>query len=204
MKYYELATLFLPMGTAPKAIEGVPAFANEGAGRFLGMWMVDTGRLNRMFVLRGFDDLAQMMAERKRTHESTSPFGCGDVLGDLSLDSFEAFPFIAPVQPGEYGGVYEFRTYPFKLAGGFPETVVKWEQALPEREKFSKCLLAARALDGRPRFLNIWPYADIAARSKARADSVAAGIWPPAGGPAWLKSEMESEIGIPAAGSPLR
>lgn len=203
MTYYELATLFLPMGTAPRAIDAVPAFAAEGQGRLLGMWSVDIGRLNRMFVLRGFDDLATLAAERRRTHESPSPFGCGDVLGDLSLDSYEAFPFLPPVAPGAHGGVYEFRTYPFRIGGGYPETAAKWEQALPARAGVSPCLLAMRALDGRPRFVNIWPYADLVARGKARADAVAAGIWPPKGGPDWLKSEMESEIGVPVKGSPL-
>lgn len=203
MKYYELATLFLPMGSAPRALEGVPAFAAEGRGRLLGMWMVDIGRLNRMLVLRGFDDAESLLAERRRTHESTSPFGCGDVLADLSLDSFEPFPFMKPVRPGRYGGVYEFRTYPFRIGGGYPQTVAKWQEALPARGEFSDCLIAMRALDGTPRFVNIWPYADIAARGKARADAVAAGVWPPKGGPDWLKSEMESLIAIPAAGSPL-
>ncbi len=203
MTYYELATLFLPMGTAPRAVAGVPAFAAEGRGELLGMWMADIGRLNRMFVLRGFEDAESLLAERKRTHESASPFGCGDVLADLSLESYEPFPFMKPVRPGSYGGVYEFRTYPFRIGGGYPETAAKWEEALPAREKFSQCLIAMRALDGTPRFLNIWPYADIAARGKARAESVAAGVWPPKGGPDWLKSDMESVVAVPAAGSPL-
>lgn len=204
MKFYELATLFLPMGTMPRAIEAVPAFATEGQGRLLGMWSTDIGRLNRLLVLRGFDDEASLLAERRRTHESTSPFGCGDDLGELILESYAPFPFMQPVQPGEYGGVYEFRTYPFKLAGGYARTVENWENALPAREKLSKCLIAMRALDGVPRFLNIWPYADIATRSAIRAGAVAAGVWPPRGGPDWLKSEMVSEIAIPVKGSPLR
>lgn len=203
MIYYEMATLFLPMGTAPHATEGVPAFAAEGQGKLLGMWNVDTGGLNRMFVLRGFDDLNSLMAERMRTQQSTSPFGCGDVLGDLSLDSYQPFSFMPPVTPGAFGGVYEFRTYPFRLNKPYTETEAKWKDALPAREEHSSCLIAMRALDGRPRFLNIWPYADIAARTKARGDAVAAGVWPPKDGPAGLKSEMLSEIGVPVKGSPL-
>lgn len=203
MKFYELATLFLPMGSMPRAIESVPAFAAEGQGALLGIWSTDIGQLNRLLVLRGFDDAESLLAERKRTHESTSPFGCGDALGDLWLESYEPFPFLPPVRPGAYGGVYEFRTYPFKIDGGCSRTVSNWENALPAREELSKCLIAMRALDGRPRFLNIWPYADIAARSRIRADAVAAGVWPPRGGPDWLKSEMVSEIAVPAKGSPL-
>jgi len=203
MKFYELATLFLPMGTMPRAIESVPGFAAEGAGELLGMFSTDIGDLNRLLVLRGFEDADALLAERKRTHESTSPFGCGDDLGDLSLESYEPFPFMKPIVPGAYGGVYEFRTYPFKISGGYARTVQNWENALPERGKFSDCLIAMRALDGVPRFLNIWPYEDIAARSRIRADSVAAGVWPPKGGPDWLKSEMRSQIAIPVKGSPL-
>lgn len=203
MNYYELATLFLPMGSMPRAIDSVPAFAAEGQGRLLGMWSVDIGRLNRLLVLRGFEDMASLSAERLRTHASTSPFGCGDGLGGLSLDSFAPFPFMKPVAPGAYGSVYEFRTYPFRIAGGYARTVANWEGALPAREAFSTCLIAMRALDGAPRFLNIWPYPDIAARSATRAAAVQAGVWPPKGGPDWLKSEMVSEIAIPVKGSPL-
>lgn len=203
MKFYELATLFLPMGRMPGAIEGVPAFAAEGQGHLLGIWSTDIGQLNRLLVLRGFDDAKSLLAERRRTHESADPFGCGSSLGDLSLDSYAPFPFMPPIRPGAYGGVYEFRTYPFRLAGGYARTLSNWESALPARNRISPCLIAMRALDGAPRFLNIWPYADIAARSTARADAVTAGVWPPKGGPDWLKSEMTSEIGIPVKGSPL-
>lgn len=203
MTFYELATLFLPMGTMPAAIEAVPTFASEGRGRLLGMWSTDIGQLNRLLVLRGFEDEASLLAERQRVHESSNPFGCGTALSDLKLDSFAPFPFMKPVEPGAYGGIYEFRTYPFRIDGGYARTVSNWEAALPAREERSTCLIAMRALDGRPRFLNIWPYADIAARSRIRAESVAAGVWPPKGGPDWLKSDMTSEIAIPVKGSPL-
>lgn len=203
MKFYELATLFLPMGRMPGAIEAVPGFVAEGQGRLLGMWSTDIGRLNRLLVLRGFEDEASLLAERRRIHESSSPFGCGEFLGDLTLESYAPFPFMKPVEPGAYGGVYEFRTYPFRIDGGYARTVANWETALPAREEMSKCLIAMRALDGRPRFLNIWPYADLAERSSLRSGAVAAGIWPPKGGPDWLKSDMVSDIVVPVKGSPL-
>ncbi|WP_341648411.1 NIPSNAP family protein [Thauera humireducens] len=60
------------------------------------------------------------------------------------------------------------------------------------------------ALDGQgPRFMNIWPYASTDARAKARADSVAQGVWPPKGGPAHLTT-LHSAIFLPAPNSPLR
>jgi hypothetical protein len=38
-------------------------------------------------------------------------------------------------------------------------------------------------LVGEPRVTQIWLYASLAERSKARSHSVADGIWPPEGGP---------------------
>ena len=60
------------------------------------------------------------------------------------------------------------------------------------------------ALDGVPRFANIWAYPSLDARSKARADAVAQGIWPPKGGHASLTTEMSSTIALPTAVSPLK
>jgi hypothetical protein len=201
MQFYELATLTLPFGTASKAGAAVADFAREGAGRFLGAWTTDIGKLNRMIVLRGFADAGALMAERQRVLESASPFGCGAFLTEMALESYVPFPFMKPVEPGNYGAVYEIRTYRFRT-GGLPHTVRAWEAALPGREAHSRCLIAMHALDGVPRFTQLWPYADLAARAKARRDSVAAGVWPPKGGPDWLTTEMESVIGLPVAGSP--
>lgn len=204
MKFYELATLSIRMGTLPTVIEGAAAFSADGAGKLMGIWNVDVGAVNRVLVLRGFEDANALVDERRRTQENADPFGCAAALERLSFESFESFPFMAPVAPGEYGSLYEFRVYPFKLAGGYPETVAKWQVALPEREKFSKCLFAMRALDGEPRFLNIWPYADFDARAKARRESVASGNWPPKGGPDWLRPDMQATLAIPTVNSPLR
>jgi len=59
------------------------------------------------------------------------------------------------------------------------------------------------ALEGAPRFTHIWPFASLDARAKARADSVAAGAWPPKNGPAWLTGDMRSTVALPAPFSPL-
>jgi hypothetical protein len=65
-------------------------------------------------------------------------------------------------------------------------------------------LLAMVALDGEPRFTNIWAYPNLNARSQLRADAVAQGIWPPKGGPAHLSTRMVSTIALPTAVSPMK
>jgi len=205
--YYELATMTLPFGTAAQAAAHVQTFAAQGQGELLGCWFTDIGVLNQMIVLRGFDDLATLQAERQRTQQNASPFGCGDIFQSLEQHSYQGFPWMKPVRPsaesGINGPVYEIRTYGIK-PGGVQPTIDLWEQAVPAREKLSPCVVAMVALDGPLRFTNIWAYPSLDARSKARADSVAQGIWPPKGGPAHLTTNMVSTIAMPTAVSPLK
>lgn len=207
--YYELATLTLPMGTAGRAATQVRDFSSgpQARGELLGCWFSDIGVLNQMLVLRGFADLATLQAERTRTQNAASPFGCGDFYQRMELASYAGFAWMKPVRPsaesGIAGPIYEIRTYGIQ-PGGTQPTIDLWQQYLPPREKLSPCVVAMVALDGAPRFTNIWAYPSLDARSKARAEAVAQGIWPPKGGPAYLTTEMVSTIALPTAVSPLK
>lgn len=74
---------------------------------------------------------------------------------------------------------------------------------MPARGKLSPLTLVMAALDGEPRFTHIWPYQSLKHRTKARAESVVAGVWLPKGGPDWLTGEMRSTIVVPTSISPL-
>lgn len=207
--FYELATLTLPFGTAGTAAQNVQAFctAPEAQGELLACWFTDIGQLNQMIVLRGFADIATLQTERERTQKSASPFGCGEIFQTLEQHSYQGFPWMQPVRPSDESGlagpVYEIRTYGIK-PGGVQATIDLWEQYVPPRAQLSPCVVAMVALDGPLRFTNIWAYPTLDARSKARADAVAQGIWPPKGGPAHLTTNMFSTIALPTAVSPLK
>jgi len=207
--FYELATLTLPFGSAAQAANQVQAYCNapQAGGELLGCWSSDIGVLNQMIVLRGFADLPALQAERERTQLSASPFGCGDIFQRLEQHSYRGFPWMKPVRPsaetGLVGPVYEIRTYGIK-PGGLQPTIDLWQQAVPLRDQISPCLVAMVALDGPLRFTNIWPYPSLDARSQARSQAVAQGIWPPKGGPAYLSTDMVSTIALPTAVSPLK
>ncbi len=207
--FYELATLTLPFGTAGTAAHNVQTFctAPEATGELLACWFTDIGPLNQMIVLRGFASITDLQAERDRTQKSTSPFGCGEIFQKLEQHSYEGFPWMTPVRPSAESGItgpfYEIRTYGIK-PGGVQPTIDLWEQYVPARERISPCVVAMVALDGALRFTNIWAYPTLDARSKARADAVAQGIWPPKGGPAHLTLDMVSTIALPTAVSPLK
>ncbi len=207
--YYELATLTLPFGTAAQAAQQVHAFstAPSAGGELLGCWSSDIGVLNQMLVLRGFDSLDALRAERERTQHSASPFGCGELFQRLEQHSYQGFGWMKPVRPsaesGIRGPVYEIRTYGIR-SGGLQPTIDLWQQAVPAREKLSPCVVAMAALDGPLRVTNIWAYDSLNARSQIRAEAVAQGIWPPKGGPAHLSTDMVSTIALPTAVSPLQ
>ena len=203
MQYYELATLDTVIFGAGKASPGIEAWVTAGQGRLLGAWGTDIGTLNRVFLLRGFDSLTTMYEERERALRSDNPFGCTEHLTALTMESYRAFDFLPAVEPGNFGPVYEFRTYKTKINGITP-TMGKWAEAVPPREEYSKLTVAMYGLDGEPRVTQIWPYASLAARSEARGKSVADGKWPPKGGPDWLSPDMTSQIAMPLPFSPLK
>ncbi|QEL23509.1 NIPSNAP family protein [Bosea sp. F3-2] len=201
---YEIATLTVRLGKAASAIAAIDAALKESGakGRLLGCWTSEIGRLNQIFVLRGFADDVELRQERERMLASGNPFGCGEDVEALDFDSYAPFPFLPPVTPGKFGSVYEIRTYMLKH-GGVPPTIAAWEAAVPARVALSPLVIAMYALDGPARFTHIWPFASLDHRAAVRADSVAKGIWPPKGGPQWLTGEMYSTIALPTAISPL-
>lgn len=203
MSYYEIATLKTQIFGAGKAAPGLQGWLEQGKGTLLGAFGPDIGALNEVLVLRSFDSLEEMMEERERAILSDNPMGCLEHLVDLRFDSFKAFDFCPQVTPGAHGPVYEFRTYKAKL-NGVSVTQDKWRAAIPERETYSKLSVAMWGLDGTPRVTQIWPYESLAARSQARAQSVADGKWPAKGGPDWLTPEMTSTIAMPLPFSPMQ
>jgi hypothetical protein len=201
---YEIATLTVRLGKAGAVVAAIDAAlkAPEAKGRLLGCWTSEIGTLNQVILLRSFTDEAELLSERQRLLASGNPFGAGEDIAKLAFDSYAPFPFLPPVQPGKFGGVYEIRTYMLRH-GGVPATVAAWEAAIPARVELSPLVIAMYALDGPPRFTHIWPFASLDQRAAVRADSVAKGIWPPKGGPEWLTGEMYSTIALPTAISPL-
>jgi len=203
MSFYEIATLKTVIFGAGKASPGLQDWLADGQGTLLGAFGPDIGPINEILLFRRFDTLDVMMAERERAMLSDNPMGCVEHLVDLRFDSFKQFDFLPDIEPGDYGPVYEFRTYKAKL-NGVGVTQDKWRGAMPERSKYSMLAFAGWGLDGEPRVTQIWPYASHEARVKARGQSVADGKWPAKGGPDWLTPWMTSTIAMPLPFSPMK
>lgn len=204
MIFYEVATLDTVIFGGGKAAPGIQSWlaAPDARGRLLGAFATDIGALNKVILLRAFDSMADMMAERERTLRADNPFNCAELLTGLSMESYKPLAFLPPVEPGQYGPVYEIRTYRLKVNGLAP-TEEKWAAAIPPRSDYSRLAVALYGLDGAPRLTQFWPYPSLEARTRARTQSVADGKWPPKGGPDWLTTDMVSTIAMPMAFSPM-
>ncbi|MHB8494438.1 MAG: NIPSNAP family protein [Casimicrobiaceae bacterium] len=205
MMRLDVATLSIHTGKAAAAQSKIEHYfkAGQGAGTLCASWTAELGDLNRVLVLRAFDDSAALHAERERMLVSGDVFGASEHLIDVTFEAYAPFPYFPPRLSGTFGGVYEFRVYRIKPTGIKP-VLAAWETALPPRTRLSPIVFVGYALDGvTPRMLHICPYRDLAERTRIRAEAVASGEWPPKGGPDWL-TVMDSTICIPAAFSPLR
>jgi hypothetical protein len=201
---YELASLSLKHQTIPKALADLESYATNTAtgGQLLGCWEPEHGVIfNQLLVLRGFPDHAALWSERNRLLASSDPFGIGDHLLSFTAESYVPFPFIPPVRPGSYGGVYEFRTYHLKI-GGLAPTMAGWQKALPERTNIHPLITNMYALDGVPRITHIWPFPSLNDRLSIRREAAERGLWPPENGPENI-AFATSTIAMPTAISPL-
>lgn len=205
MKLYQLINMTIKMGTAANIATGIQDYyaSADAKAKLLGVWFSDIGQLNQVVVLTSFNSQDELAAEKARLAGQENIFVNGDNIIRYSVENFAGFDFLPEVEVGEFGPIYEIRTYELKH-GGVPHVLNAWKNAVPERTKYSKLTVAMYALDGTPRIVSIWPYKSLNDRSEIRAQSVADGVWPPKGGPQWLTHEMQSMIALPTAVSPLK
>ncbi|MFZ0987097.1 MAG: NIPSNAP family protein, partial [Xanthobacteraceae bacterium] len=163
----------------------------------------DIGALNRILIIRKSADADAALENRFAALSAKSPFGIGEFITELSLDTYVPFGFMPPLQPGTFGPCYEVRSYILKPNGLAP-TIELWRKAVPARARVSPLLAAMVAVTGAAiRFMHVWPYKTYDERARLREKAVADGVWPPPGGPGHLISQ-QADIYLPAAFSPLR
>lgn len=198
---YDVTIITLRPATLASALSALESFFSKDQG-LLACWYSDIGALNQIFILRTIDDPAAVIASRSIALASKDPFGVGEFMTGMTMDTFVAFDFLPAVQPGKLGPCYEVRTYVLK-PGGVAPTIELWRKAVPDRSKVSPLLAAMTSVTGPvTRFIHIWPYPSIEERGRLRAKAVADKVWPPPGGPAHVAAQ-QSDIYFPAPFSPL-
>jgi NIPSNAP protein len=201
-EHYDVMIATVRPGTHPQALAVIEKpLANDP--NLLACWYSEIGALNRILIIRKPADAAAAIENRFAALRARSPFGIGEFVTALSLDTYVSFDFMPPLRPGIFGPCYEVRSYELKPDGLAP-TIELWRKAVPARARVSPVLAAMVAVTGAAiRFMHIWPYKSYDERARLREKAVADGVWPPPGGPGHLLSQ-QADIYLPAAFSPLR
>ena len=201
-QYYDVTILTVRPGTHPQALTELEKTLPAAPG-LLACWYSEIGAINRILIIRDASDAAAALERRRSVLASPSPFGIGELIVAMAMDTYVSFDFITPMQPGDFGPCYEVRTYTLKPDGLAP-TVELWRKAVPGRLTVSPILAAMTSVTGAvTRFMHIWPYKTFDERARLRDKAVADGVWPPPGGPGHLASQ-QVDIYLPAPFSPMR
>jgi NIPSNAP len=201
-EHYDVTIATVRPGMHPQALAGLGKTLAGDAG-LLACWYSEIGALNRILIIRKAGDATAAVENRFAAIESNSPFGIGEFVTDLSLDTYVSFDFVAPLRPGEFGPCYEVRSYVLKPDGLAP-TMQLWRKAVPGRAQISPLLAAMVAVTGTViRFMHIWPYKTFDERARLREKAGAERVWPPPGGPSHLLAQ-QADIYLPATFSPMR
>jgi hypothetical protein len=201
---YDVTIITVRPGTHPQALARLEkTLPLSMSGELLACWYSEIGALNQILLIRAAPDITRIHADRVKLLKAENPFGVGEYIVGMSMDTYVSFPFMQPMKAGQYGPVFEVRTYVLK-PDGVPATIELWRKSVPGRASLSPLLAAMHTITGTvTRFMHIWPYADLNERARLRAKALADKLWPPPGGPDHF-TMMQSDIYAPAAFSPMR
>src|SRR5262245_31047994 len=201
-KQYDVTIITVRPATHPKALSVLERVLVDDPA-LLACWFSDIGALNKILIIRNIIDPIAALESRMAMLKSESPFGVGEFMTGMTMDTFVAFDFLPPMRPGPHGPCFEVRQYVLKKDGLAP-TIELWRKAVPGRSKISPLLTAMTSVTGLvTRFMHIWPYKSVEERGLLRAKAAAEGVWPPPGGPDHLAAQ-QADIFLPAPFSPIR
>jgi hypothetical protein len=200
-QHYDVTILSVRPGTHPQVL-AVLGSTLPNDQNLLACWYSDIGKVNQILLIRAMTDPAKALDLRFAALKEKSPFGIGEFITGMAMDTYVSFDFMPPMRRGEFGPCYEVRTYELKPDGLAP-TIELWRKAVPGRMTVSPLLAAMTSVTGPIRFMHIWPYKNFEERARLRAKAAAEGVWPPPGGPSHLVSQ-QVDIYLPASFSPMR
>ena len=203
---YEVRTYTLKPGAVPvfeealaKALPYREQYSKLGA-----CWHTEFGPLNQVIHVWPYEDLGERTRIREEAVKDPNwpPKTDVDIYVRMESEIFIPAPFMRPLGGGQaLGNIYEMRTYTYK-AGAMPEVLKRWEAAVPHREKLSPLAAAMYSeVGGLNKWVHIWPYKDLAERTRVRAEAAKSPHWP-APTREFLVSQ-ENKLLEPASFSPM-
>jgi hypothetical protein len=205
---HEFRTYTLKPGTVPQAEQ---AFADKIAERvklspLAGFWRSEVGTLNQIIHIWSYKDTNERAKIRAEAVEKKLwPPAIADFVVNMDVKIMIGAPFSPNFKPGEYGNIYEFRTYTY-AAGMVPKVQAVWEKHIQARIALSPLIFAGYPDIGGTlnQWTHVWAYKNMGERERIRGEAVAKGIWPPPRDPSIVMLRQETSLCIPAKFSPAR
>ena len=209
---YELRTYTLKQGSLPDVVKAASTVSRsirgDEYGKLEGYWTSEIGPLNQVIHLWSYRDLnerSRLRAELAKNASWNSQY-VPLIRPHLLRQDIRLLNAVrAPVPPAQTPNVYELRCYRARPGGAKPWLDL-FVEALPARERYSRIVGLWATEAGQPNEVcHMWAYADLNARTAARAAVAKDPAWQ-----AFLKNstglldEMHSSIMLPAAHSPLQ
>ena len=201
----ELRTYTVRPGTAPQTIErfaaGLPA--RTKVSPLAGFFQAEAGPLNQLLLLWPYANLAERERLRDVKVEGWPP-NIREFLVELEVKILNPAPFSPPVEPREFGNLWEIRTYTY-APGSIPHVVKAWGEKIAGRQRFSPLAFAGSTEFGQQNlWVHIWPYKDWNDRTRARDEAAKSGAWPARPGPEAVILRQQNQFVSPTAQSPWR
>jgi hypothetical protein len=172
-------------------------------------WHSEIGPLNQIVHVWPYKDLAERDRIRAAAvKDGVWPPKTAEFIVSMRSDIMLTCPMSPELKPGKMGPYFEMRTYTH-AAGDLPKIMAVWDKALPARLEYSPlCAAWYSELGGLNKFVHIWPYPTLDARTAIREKTQAAGVWPPSsekhGTPPYALLNQENKILMPSSFSPLQ
>jgi len=203
---YEMRIYTVPPRGVPEYYEkfGEIFEKRQALSRLVGIFNAEFGDLNRVMHIWEYKNAAH----REETREKALgydwwPPPTGHLLRKQVTKLMTTPAFLPEPRLGEFGGVYEVRTYTL-FPGKQGEMAKLWEPNIAAREELSPLAAAFMTESGMlNEWIHIWAYKDPVHRNEIRTKTRDMPNWPSPGSLALIESQ-KSELWIPGPYSLMR
>jgi hypothetical protein len=204
---FEMRTYLMKPGSIPQVEElfAAPLPGRTKLSRLGGFWRTEVGTLNQIIHIWPYENIGErdrIRAEAVKT--GVWPPKMQDFILEMDSKILHPAPFSPHFEPGEHGGIYEFRTYTYG-PGNIPKVIDSWSSRIKERSALSPLIFAGFTdIGSLNQWVHVWAYKDMGERERLRAQAVKLGIWPPPRDASVTLQRQQSTLAVPAKFSPLR
>lgn len=207
---FEMRTYLLKPGTVAEFErrfgDGLPARAKLSP--LAGLWRTEVGTLNQVIHIWPYKD----MNERDRIRAEAIatrvwPVKVQEFIIDMESKILHPAPFSPNFPVGEFGPLFEFRTYTYN-PGGIGRVIDAWKPLIEARNAISPLMFAGSTdLGPLNQWIHVWAYRNMGERERLRAIAMppgGGGNWPPPRHDSVTLLKQEAVFALPAACSPCR